>query len=102
MSSNLFPELADVGAAPIVVVAEAHASEGEEETDSHPLQKKPRTVKFTTPPKTQKLGKYAQPSILISCTLYHKHTTAPSYGYDPKGEPTRTEVRPSEHFSHGQ
>ena len=79
-----------------------HASTEEEEIDLNPLQKKQKTVKITVPPTTHKLGKYAQPSILISRTSSHRHTSTSTYGDDPQGEPTRTEVRPSEHISHGQ
>ncbi|KAL4561752.1 hypothetical protein LXL04_033926 [Taraxacum kok-saghyz] len=30
------------------------------------------------------------------------HTRTSTYGYDPRGEPTRPEVRPSEHLSQGR
>ena len=95
VSANLLPAIADVGAEPLETAAE-HASEEEEETESQPLQKKPKTVKFKSPPKTlQTLGKYAQPSIILSRTFHQMHTRTSTYGYNPQGEPTKPEVRPS-------
>ncbi|KAL4556404.1 hypothetical protein LXL04_039055 [Taraxacum kok-saghyz] len=97
-SANILPAIADIGADPVDTAAQTHASEEEEETVSQPLQNKPKTVKFKSPPKTlHTLGKHAQPSIILSHTFHKMHTRTSTYG-----EPTRTKLRPSEHFSHGQ
>ena len=46
--------------------------------------------------------KNAQPSIILSRTFHNLHTRTLTYGYDTLGEPTRPEVRSSEHFSDDQ
>ncbi|KAL4583073.1 hypothetical protein LXL04_007637 [Taraxacum kok-saghyz] len=96
-SVNLLPAIADVGADPEEPVAEAteHASEEEEETDSQTLRRKPKSFRFKSPPKSlYALGKNAQPSIIFSRTFHHMHTRTSTYGYDPRGEPTRPERLP--------
>ena len=84
-SANLLPAIADVGVQPLETDA-AHGSEEEEEIDSQTLQRKPKMVKFKSPPQT--LGKHAQPSIIFSRTFHNLHTRTLTYGYDPLGEPT--------------
>ena len=41
-------------------------------------------------------------ALFLSRTFHILHTRTKTYGYDPLGEPTRPEVRYSEHFSHDQ
>ena len=47
-SADLLPALADVGAEPLETAAETseHASDEEEETESSPLRRNPRSVKL--------------------------------------------------------